>query len=105
MLDGFDDHGLLDGGYLANMVARAALQDLPSPSLAFVAFAGPYNVRAACPYNVRAGSYNSSGAYNIVPLGPPPQYLAYNPLASTDMLAGQHTTRQARISRRSLFRM
>ena len=38
-------------GYLTNMVVRATLQDLPSPTLAFVAFAGPPISVQACLYN------------------------------------------------------
>ena len=49
-------------------------------SSGFCSLRRPYNIRAG-PYNIRTLPY----------CPPPPQYLPYNPLASTDMLAGQRT--------------
>ena len=42
----------MDVGYLANMVVRVTLQELPCPTLAFVAFSGPSDIRAG-PYNLQ----------------------------------------------------
>lgn len=81
------NHGM-DIGHLGNMVVQTTLQEIQCPTLAFVAFAGPSDIRA--------------GPYNIVPL---PHNTCPTIRQPPDMLAGQHMTRQAVISRTCLFRM
>ena len=69
----------------------------------FCSLCRPSNIRTGLPLQCPCRPLQFVRSLQYCP--PPPQYVAYNPSASTDMLAGQHTTRQAMISRVCLFRM